>query len=303
MIRFSLATRETGHFGKFHEGHERVTVNPSEIPVLPKHPEDQGFWKEFEDVVDAVGLAKTKSRYTNAIASCFENIGIKTADRAAKLVSSDWPSDLIQIIAKDVLKQEGTKFREILPGPFVDKVVLLDRLFGELAHVVAANSGAAKWGNELARPQEIAWLIANEKLKAPPLIIAKLRELEDFEKLTQGSLETHSRWFTLQGIGAPPHCSWIAMHSSAVEASCYALRVMVEMTEATLSDCILAVNNVGGFRTLLGVHYEQDNIAGYWLGQETAKRYLPDFFRSFGADMGLLKAAMKKAEVDWLASY
>lgn len=302
-IRFSLATRETGHFGKFHEGHDRVTVQPSECPVKPKHPEDEGFWGEFEDVIDAVGQAKSRAAYQHAIAGCFEREGVRRADQAAKLVAGDWPSDLILVIAKDVLEQDGSTFRDLLPGPFVDKVVLLNRLFGELAHVVAANSGAMKWANEVARPQEIAWLIMNGLLDAPELIKAKLNELPGIEKLTQGPIETHSRHFTLDGIGAPPHCSWCAMHSSAVEAACYALRVMVEMLNTTRSECVLAVNNVGGFRTTLGVHYEQDNLAGYWLGQETAKRYLPQFFASLGADIDLLKIAMQQAEIDWLATY
>lgn len=301
-IRYSLATPETGHFGKFAIDGPRITVKPQEIGVRPLHPEDKGFWREFEDVIDAVGQAKSRAAYRHAIAQCFEEQQIVRADGAARLVASDWPSDLIQIIGKAILKREGSKFRELLPGPFVDKVVLLDRLFGELSHVVAANSGAMKWLYRVARPQEIAWLIVNGLLDCPELIRAKLLELEDIEKLTRGSIETHSRFFTLDGIGAPPHCSFCAMHSSAVEAACYCLRVMVEMTEATRMECVLAVNNVGGFRTTLGVHYEQDNLAGYALGQETAKRYLPGFFSKLGADMDLLKFAMQKAEIDWLAA-
>ena len=304
--RFELATLENGHFAKFADlSNPRITVKPEEIPVSPLYPEDEAYWPLFESVIEEVGQAKNQSDYDYAIAECFQKEGVRRADQAARLVAGDWPSDLVLMIAKAAVNDPDSSFREILPGPFVDKVVLLNRLFGELAHVVAANSGAAKWTAMVPRPQEIAWKIVNELIEAPELIAAKLFELRGVEKMKGKTLAESSALFTRDGIGAPPHCSWIAMHSSAVESAAFCLRVMLSMTNERRLETILAVNNVGGFRETLGVHTRQDNIAGYWLGQETAKRYLPDFFTALdlNVDMDLLNQAMIEAHVDWLETY
>lgn len=303
-IRFSLATRESGHFGKFEPNHPRVTVNPNECPVSPTMPEDDGYWPKFESVVDEVGMAKANAPYRHATADCFEEEGVIRADQAGHLVNGDWPPDLAMIMAKSAFNANDSEWRDIVPGAFVDKIALLSSLIGTLPHITCANSGAFKWTHECARPQEIAWLIANRKISCPSIIEVKLRELEGWSEMQKGSIFTHSKHFTLDSAGAPPHPSWIAMHAAGAEAAAFAIRVNFQLGENSLNQNILAVNNIGGFRKTLGVHFDEDNIAGYWLGQETAKRFLPEYYSQFeDADMDLLEEAMVDAEIDWLESY
>ena len=302
--RFKLATRETGHFGKFTSDHPRVTVRLDEYPVKPTQPENDGYWKLFEGVIEAVGAAKSHAKLTHGIALCFEESGIQTADKAALSVAGDWTTDLAFIVAKAAIADPDCYWKELIPGPFVDKMPLFVRIAGEVSHMCVANSGAAKWGFMKSRAQEIAWKIANGQLEAPARIGVMLKELEDYEKLKEGPIETHSRWFTYRGIGAPPHPAWTAMHAAAMEAICYVLRVMVNCNEKRRDEIILGSINGGDFRENLGVHTREDNIAGRWLGQETAKRHLTKFFYQFDdLDSALLESAMIDAEVDWLKGY
>lgn len=57
---------------------------------------------------------------------------------------------------------------------------------------------------------------------------------------------------------------------------------------------------VASFRTVAGVHFETDNIAGLKLGQMAIEAWLPDFLAQYaGADPEAVRAKIEKIRYDW----
>ena len=53
-------------------------------------------------------------------------------------------------------------------------------------------------------------------------------------------------------------------------------------------------------RTVAGVHYASDNIAGLMVGQEILAQKLPGYLNNeYGADFTLVKRAVEAAKYDW----
>ena len=91
------------------------------------------------------------------------------------------------------------------------------------------------------------------------------------------------------------------MHSAASSASLY-LAVLLNLDEAQLAEAQHLDCAVASFRTLAGVHYESDNMAGLALGQEVIRRELPGFLQErYGSDPAAVTAKIDAviAAHDW----
>merc|ERR1739844_159112 len=128
-----------------------------------------------------------------------------------------------------------------------------------------------------ARPEEVAWHIHNDNFNegdVPDSIKTKVSSM---------NLATMEE-FTAYAEGCPMHPSWPAMHS-AQSALSFWLAVICDLTaeqweEAKKVDLAVAMG-----RTVAGVHYTTDNIAGLDLGQEVVAKALPKYLAyKYGAD-------------------
>jgi len=91
------------------------------------------------------------------------------------------------------------------------------------------------------------------------------------------------------------------MHSAASSASLY-LAVLLDLSDDQLAEAQHLDCAVASFRTLAGVHYESDNIAGLSIGQEAIRRELPVFLQErYGSDPAAVTAKINSviAAHDW----
>ena len=91
------------------------------------------------------------------------------------------------------------------------------------------------------------------------------------------------------------------MHSAASTASLY-LAVLLDLTDAQLAEARGLDCAVASFRTLAGVHYETDNMAGLSIGQEVIRRELPGYLAErYGSDPAAVTAKINSviAAHDW----
>jgi len=141
--------------------------------------------------------------------------------------------------------------------------------------------------------QEIAFLIAQGKLTVddgvPSDVVDEIEKF-DLKKATD---------FTSYPEGSPPHPSWPAMHSAASSASFW-LSIVLDMTDEQLCQAKLVDYGVAFARTVAGVHYRSDNIAGLDLGQEVLSRLLPEHLATkYGASRGKVTKKINKMRHKW----
>lgn len=72
------------------------------------------------------------------------------------------------------------------------------------------------------------------------------------------------------------------MHSAASSSSLY-LAVVMDLSPEQIAEARKLDYAVATSRSLAGVHYESDNLAGLALGEEVVARELPDFLAQFAS--------------------
>jgi hypothetical protein len=241
----------------------------------PTLPGEEGFWDEFEKVLDlqiARKSKKTSPKQFFDVPRIFENFSM---EEAAQAVRADFPSHFPSLLVQQFL-QEGAKVDpSIIPqtgNDFVRGPVLLSQLIGWSVSKVSPSAFAAKWNQGRPRPEGVAWAVQQGKLEAPAHIREKL------ETLGMSKAEE----FTAYEEGCPRHPSWPAMHSAASSSSLY-LAVVMDLSPEQIAEARRLDYAVATSRSLAGVHYESDNLAGLALGEEVVARELPDFLAQFAS--------------------
>jgi len=230
----------------------------------------------------------------------FEN---HTMAEAAAEVEKDFPTKFPTALCLQFLK-EKVKFDDTVirhnGDDFVNKVVMLSELIGWAVSTVSPIAFASKWHEGRMRPEEVALLLTRypkHQLAAHgPGKIAQ-------SNLAALNLNANSSGFdyTAYEFGAPKHPSWPAMHSAASSASLY-FAVVLNLTSTQLKQARLLDCAVASFRSIAGVHYESDNMAGLAIGQEVLRRELPSFLSEhFGSNETVVSAKINAviADHDW----
>jgi len=105
--------------------------------------------------------------------------------------------------------------------------------------------------------------------------------------------------FTAYPEGSPLHPSWPAMHSAGSSASMW-LPVVLNLTKKQLCEAMLLDYAVAFGRTVAGVHYYDDNMAGLKLGQGILSKKLPDHLANrFGSNKENVEKKIEQVRFDW----
>ncbi len=221
----------------------------------------------------------------------------KNIHEVAEAVHADYPGAL-QVELIQWLWQEGAQldydvvpFRSSLD--FVGLVIRLADLNTWAIGAVAPTNFQLKWHVGRPRPEEEAYKIAEGELTAddgvPQDIISKIDSM-DLESATA---------FTAYNEGSPTHPSWPAMHSAASPASFW-LAVVLDLNEDQYCEALHVDYAVSYARTVAGVHYPTDNIAGLNLGQQIMAEQLADHFeRKYGSNRDEVQAKIDGLRFDW----
>jgi membrane-associated phospholipid phosphatase len=174
---------------------------------------------------------------------------------------------------------------------FLRSIVLFgDVLMWAIARVGQVNF-ALKWHVGMARPEEVAFQIASGKIRTgPPKKLVRVIKALNLKNATE---------FTAYPEGSPTHPSWPGMHSASSAASLW-VPVVMQLTPHQLCQVQLTDYAISYARTVAGVHYPADNIAGLKLGQEIVARLLPDFIHeNYGTSKSVVEEKVKSMRFDW----
>jgi len=260
------------------------------------HPEDKkDFWQEFEYVVNVQKLRKTKQqnpctadplvskKVMPQMTELWKGFDINDV---AEAVNDEFPGIYHnQMIAAWVAdKVHPLKFDEnSIPktgmADFLRTTVMLTDMIGYAVRVVGQCNFSLKWKEGRARPEEVAWKIYQNH----PDVKSYRKQYEDLIKDIKKIYESEPKDatnFTAYEVGSPKHPSWPAMHSAA-SASAFWLSIVLDKKDKAYDDRICEARmldySVSYARTVAGVHYRDDNIAGLMIGQEILAETLPTY--------------------------
>jgi len=228
----------------------------------------------------------------------------KSAEEVRADFPTHWPTELIlQLLDEDADGGAATMDETVVPhltaGEFVNKQVLLSRIAGWAVQTVSPTAFSCKHKYGRARPEELAYQVQQGAVYAPETVRAALERLLSMvgTPLQPGDDGVGYAAFTAyeKHGGSPRHPSWPAMHSAASSASTYLPTVMdltyLHVAETRKLDYAVAVS-----RSVAGVHYPSDNIAGLMLGQQIVVDKLPGLLESLGFDSKYVTKARQKLE-------
>jgi hypothetical protein len=150
-----------------------------------------------------------------------------------------------------------------------------------------------KWSVGRPRPEEIAMQIENNMLKPSDGVPDGV-----YKAVMNMTLESAVD-FTHYDEGCPQHPSWPAMHSASSAASLW-LAVVADLTESQYCQVLRTDYAVSFARTVAGVHYTTDNIAGLNLGQKILADKLADHLSGkYGASREVIQNKINSLTFDW----
>eukprot|EP00591_Stephanopyxis_turris_P016500 CAMPEP_0195539804 /NCGR_PEP_ID=MMETSP0794_2-20130614/50239_1 /TAXON_ID=515487 /ORGANISM="Stephanopyxis turris, Strain CCMP 815" /LENGTH=412 /DNA_ID=CAMNT_0040673857 /DNA_START=61 /DNA_END=1299 /DNA_ORIENTATION=+ len=298
----SVVLPEDGCADIDYDGLEASLVEAGLYP--PTHPEDEAFWDEFEEVVNVQHYLKTKKNnpcMTDPLPKVMPRVpqfwrGFDILD-AAEAVHDEFPGIYHnQMIANWLSEGSLTPNNVVIPKfsspDFINGPVLLSDMIGHAIRMVAPCDFAIKWSVGRARPEEIAWKITRGELDVPQDKAHITQVLDDMNLNSATD-------FTAYPEGCPRHPSWPAMHSAASAASFW-LDVTQNLTEDQLCEARILDYSISYARTVAGVHYRGDNIAGLMVGQELIAQQLPEYLEGeYGADPDIVRDAIERSKYNW----
>lgn len=273
----------------------------------PPHPDDIDatiFWEKFEEIVKVRSLIKRKEDNLclddpiKEIMPCssmpemwreYDYIDI------AHAVHNEFPGIYhIRLIANWLEQKSLVLNNDVIPKnaqlDFLHGPVMLADMVGAAIRLVGDCIFSLKWEQGRARPEEIVWKIYMNEIEPPSSTIRT-----DILDMNLKSANT----FTSYDEGSPTHPSWPAMHSASSSASLW-LNVVANLTDEQKCEIRKLDYAIAFARTVAGVHYSDDNIAGLVVGQEILSLRLPEYLGSvYGANRYFTEHAIKNAQYNW----
>jgi len=217
----------------------------------------------------------------------------------AAAVAGEYPAYHQQMLIKKFF-DEGLEMNPDLGQPFrgvndfIGKQVRVGAMNTWAFEVVAPVNFMLKWHFGVPRPEELAWLIYEGNLTKkdgiPQQLIKDIRSMD---------LENAFHFTAFKSKGSPMHPSFPAMHAAGSTCSLW-LAVICNLTPEQYLEALRVDYAVAYGRTIAGVHYEPDNIAGLNIGQRIVREKLPAFLaENYGYDYDLVDSKVKALSFDW----
>lgn len=262
------------------------------LPSNPSNDDSSEFWADFREVVivQEKRLMNVSASAVLPLPMSWINFDINDVAEAVH----DEPLGIHHIALIKQLNKQGAKAdKEIIPSTciveFIRGVVMLNYLINWSISTVGPTNFGLKYYAGRARPEEVAWHIHTGAISAPRDLV---------EAIAARNLTT-AESFTAYPEGSPRHPAWPAMHSASASASLW-LPVVMNLTDAQVCEVKRVDYAVAYARTVAGVHYPSDNIAGLKLGQELVARKLPqELHEKYGSDVEVVKAKIEQLRFNW----
>lgn len=297
----------------------------------PLYPGQTGFWEQFQKVVDAqverreqnnsgarlnddsdnnlykwpnLWLDRSTSKLNVWNDNSNRNLNLDDVAQSVKGEFSNYHQQdaVTQAIDKMVNGEKKRdefldlgQFRDgIIPErDFIDFQVRAAVINAWSLGVVARTNFYLKWYYGVPRPEEVAWKIHNKELNAthgvPDEVITHITDL---------CLEKQED-FTAYNKGCPHHPSFPAMHSAGSTCSIW-FPALYNIKAEDYNQLLRMDYGVAFARTIAGVHYEQDNLAGLNIGQRIVREKLPEFLaENYGYDAEKVRERLDDLQFDW----
>jgi len=257
-------------------------------PSMPGEPE---FWDEIMHVATTQMLRMSNWTPPFPLPTIWESF---TINDVAEAVHNEYPGYWHQILLERFWAEGLQLDYSVMPFrctvDFIGKQIMMSAVNSWSINHVSSPNFLVKWTVGRIRPEEAAFQIAQDMLEeVPPYLRTTIKIL---------NIATPEQ-FTAYPEGCPTHPSWPAMHSAASAASLW-LATVADLTPEQYCQVLLTDYGIAFARTVAGVHYESDNIAGLNLGQLLVSRALPDYLATnFGADKAAAEAKIAKLRFDW----
>jgi hypothetical protein len=312
LLRMKLKESESDLVSPFVDGDSQLIGGycsdvMEKAGVNPPQPLGSGYnWAEFKLVIEyQIQRLTEEAAPTNSWAGeimdlpmLFKNF---TMNEAAEAVRADfpthWPTKMIGQLLDENATMDETVVPHLTAGEFVNKHVLLSRVAGWAVQTVSPTAFSCKHKYGRARPEELAYKVQQGAVYAPEHVRAALDQLLSMgtTPLQPGDDGVGYANFTAYDEGSPRHPSWPAMHSAASSASAY-LPTLMDLTYHQVAETRKLDYAVAVSRSVAGVHYPSDNIAGLMLGQQIVVDKLPGLLESLGFDSQYVTKARTKLE-------
>jgi membrane-associated phospholipid phosphatase len=224
----------------------------------------------------------------------------------ANAVKNEYPVSIQQTFIKEFFKTAPKDSRKIILNlgqpfrsaiDFIGMMVRMARINAWSFEVVAPVNFMLKWHYGMSRPEEVAWLIDQEMIEDD--LASEQGLVEDIKSLGMESRKDFTAYNKEDDNGSPTHPSFPAMHSAGSTLSTW-LPALFKLTCEEYEQALLVDHAVAFARTVAGVHYEQDNIAGLNVGQRIIREQLPALAaREYGCDETLVRERLDKLSFDW----
>ena len=280
------------------QGGENAEYYIQELGGPPLHPNTDvcsPFWDDFEHVLN-VQMLRRRNVEPSRLARFPDLWRGKNIHQIAEAVHDEYPGENQQEMIEWLWSQGVELDTDIVPfrskRDFIGMEIRMADLNTWAINAVAAINFHLKWAVGRARPEEVAWKIARGEIKygVPYRILKKVGDMK---------LSNYTE-FTAYPEGSPDHPSWPAMHSAASSSSFWLAVILKDLKPEHYCEALRMDYGVSYARTVAGVHYPTDNIAGLNLGMKVLKRKMPEHFaRNFGSDPNRVRAKLERYYFDW----
>ena len=266
-------------------------------PAMPNADPNHSYWKQLEAVVD-LQIFRRGGGAVDTLLTLPRMWQTATVDDVAQNVRGEYPGWFQQTLIQWLWTQNVELDHEIVPFrsmvDFVGTQVRMADINMWAIREVACINFHMKWTCGLARPEEVAYMIATDRLQphdgVPTELVRKIKSM---------NLTNPEDFTAFAGVGCPRHPSWPAMHAASSAASLW-LAVVLHLTADQYCEALRLDYAVAFGRSVAGVHYLGDNTAGLNLGQLIVAERLADHLAAtYGSNRTLVQAKIQNKLVDW----
>ena len=268
-----------------------VNVEIWNIGGRPSMPKDgEVFWSELEEIAKIQILRRNNGPTPFTLPKIWENF---TIGEVAEAVNGEYPGYWQGVQLQSLWKEKMKFDTSIFPFHSVNDFGLFIRctaLNTWAINLICPATFLLKWEVGRLRPEEAAFQVARGLFNDVP---------DSLQQLIDSMYLKTPEAFTAYPKGSPLHPSWPAMHSSSSIFSLW-LAVVGDLTDAQYCELLRMDYAVAMARTVAGVHYPTDNIAGLNLGQRMVAAALPGYlYREYGIDQEVVRAKIRSLRFDW----